>query len=88
MSHIWAKLGATRCLAVVQGTIRSWVPVGFPSPAIRPMRDAGEVPKFLGWDYAEALSESVKEYLPWGCKKAAQRSGAASCGCWPATVYV
>ena len=50
LSYIWAKLGATRCLAVVQGTIRSWVPLGFPSPAIGPMANAGEVPKFLRWE--------------------------------------
>ena len=52
LSHIWAKLGATRCLAVVQGTIRSWVPLGFPSPAIRPVPNAGECPKFLHWGHA------------------------------------
>ena len=32
------------CLAVVQGTIWSWVPSGFPSPAIRPMANGGGVP--------------------------------------------
>ena len=43
------NFGATRCLAVAKGIIWSWVPVGLPSLAIRPMANAGGVPKFLRW---------------------------------------
>ena len=59
---------ANWCLAVVQGTIRSWVPLGFPSPAIRPVRNAGECPKFLHWGHAEALSEP-RGFLTLGLEK-------------------
>ena len=40
---------ANWCLAVVQGAIWSWVPVGFPSLAIRPMANGGGCPKSLRW---------------------------------------
>ena len=52
------------CLAVVQGTIWSWVPLGFPSPAIGPMANAGVWPKFLRWSHGEPLTESVRENPP------------------------
>ena len=49
---------ANWCLAVVQGTVRSWLPLGLSSPAIRPMANAGACPKFLRWGHAGPLIES------------------------------
>ena len=46
---------ANWCLAVVQGAIRSRVPLGFPSLAIRPMANVGGVPEFLRWSHAGAF---------------------------------
>ena len=60
------------CLAVVQGTIRSWVPFGFPSLATRPMVNGCGCPKFLRRGHAESLSESRGAFLEDG-KRAAQR---------------
>ena len=51
---------ANWCLAVVQGAIWSWVPLGFPSPAMTPMANVGEGPEFLRCGYAGAVSESVR----------------------------
>ena len=50
------------CLALVQGTIWSWVPVGFPSLAIRPMTNGGGCLKFLRRGHAEVFSESVRGF--------------------------
>ena len=30
-------------------------------------------PEFLRWGRAEALAESVRDFLPWGWKRVAQR---------------
>ena len=57
----------------MQCTIRSGVPLDFPSLAIRPMAHAVGCPKFLRCGHARALSESVRDFLPWGWKRAAQR---------------
>ena len=79
---------ANWCLAVVQGTIRSWVPLGFPSLAIRPVPNAGECPKFLHWGHAEALSEP-RGFSYLGAEKGRHSaSGAASCGCCPMGVVL
>ena len=54
---------ANWCLAMVQGTVRSWVPLGFPSLATRPMATAVACPGFLRWGHAEALGESLRDSL-------------------------
>ena len=64
---------ANWCSVVAQGTIQSWVLLGFPSLAIRPMANVGGVSEFLRWSHAEAFSKSVREFLPLGWKQAAQR---------------
>ena len=65
---------ANWCSVVAQGTIQSWVLLGFPSLAIRPMANVGGVSEFLRWSHAEAFSKSVREFpLPWGWKRASVR---------------
>ena len=59
--------------AVAQGTIQSWVLLGFPYLAIRPMANAGEGPKFFHWGHAGPLTDSLRVFVPWGWKRAAQR---------------
>ena len=49
---------ANWCLAVVQGTVWSWLPSGFPSPAIRPMANGGGCPRSLRWGHGGPLGES------------------------------
>ena len=70
------------CLAVVQGTIWSWVPSGFPSPAIRPMANGGGCPRYLRWNHGGPLGESWVAFLPRGWNRAYSGSGAAAHGCW------
>ena len=58
--------------------------------ALGPMANTGECPKSLRWGHAEALSESRGGFsspLEAG-NQPHTGSGAASYGCWPATVYV
>ena len=57
---------ANWCSVVAQGTIQSWVLLGFPSLAIRPMANVGGVSEFLRWSHAEAFSKSVREYSALG----------------------
>ena len=59
-------------LAVVQGTLRSWLPLGLSSPAIRPMANAGEVPKFLRWGHGRPLSESLVAFSALGLEPSLQ----------------
>ena len=67
---------ANWCLAVVQGTVRSWLPLGLSSPAIRPMANAGTCLKFLRWSHGEPLGKSVRVLLPRCHKRAYSCSGA------------
>ena len=53
---------ANWCSVVAQGTIQSWVLLGFPSLAIRPMANVGGVSEFLRWSHAEAFSKSVRDF--------------------------
>ena len=79
---------ANWCSVVAQGTIQSWVLLGFPYLAIRPMANAGEGPKFFHWGHAGPLTGSLRVLCLGVGKGLHSGSGAASCGCWPATVYV
>ena len=63
---------ANWCLAVVQGTIQSWVPLGFPSLAIRQMANAGECPKSLRWGHGEPLIESSLAFSALGLETSLQ----------------
>ena len=70
------------CLVVVQGTIWSWVPSGFLSPAIRPMANGGGCPRSLRWGHGGPLGESLVASVPLGWNRAYNGSGAAAHGCW------
>ena len=61
---------ANWCLAVVQGTVRSWLPLGLSSPAIRSMANAGACPRSLRWGHGGPLGESWVASLPWGWNRA------------------
>ena len=54
---------ANWCLAVVQGTVWSWLPLGLSSPAIRPMANAGACPRSLRWGHGGLLSESLVAFF-------------------------
>ena len=64
---------ANCCLAVVQGTVRSWLPLGLSSPAIRPMANAGPCLKFLRWGHGGPLSESSLAFCAFGLEPSLQR---------------
>ena len=57
---------ANWCLAVVQGTVRSWLPLGLSSPAIRPMANAGACPRSLRWGHGGPLSEYLVAFSALG----------------------
>ena len=63
---------ANWCLAVVQGTVRSWLPLGLSSPAIRPMANAGGVPESLRWGHGGPLSESLVAFSALGMEPSLQ----------------
>ena len=74
---------ANWCLAVVQGTVRSWLPLGLSSPAIRPMANAGACPKFLRWGHARPLIESSLAFCALWLETSLQRGCGSGVGGFP-----
>ena len=75
---LWSRCGTTHS------------PRCYSSPlwTVGPVANFRECHESLRWGHAGPLSESSLAFSALGQKRAYSASGAASCGCWPATVYV